>query len=124
MRRSLNHRGQGMSEMLIVMPLLISILGGGMFFVYTAWQGIKVQQAANLAARIQGQERVSGGTSPENIEHENGTGIGAGDPDPAASGASPNQKFNGSPSPVPNTSVFGKYYEAVKDNFFPNAKKT
>src|ERR1051326_2875203 len=46
--------GQAITEMVIVIPLLIMLLSGAMAWVYTCWQGVKVQQAANIAARIQG----------------------------------------------------------------------
>src|SRR5262245_39084837 len=58
--------GQGTTEIALMLPLFVILLGGVLFVGYMCWQGLKVQQAANLAARIQGQERVAGGYAPPN----------------------------------------------------------
>jgi hypothetical protein len=118
----MNRNGQAMSEMLFIAPLLLAIIGGSLFVVYGAWQGIRVQQAANLGARIQGEERIAGGSSAPKIEEENGNGLGAGDPDPDNSANLPGVKFTQTPSRVPNTSVYGKFYNLIKDEFFPTFK--
>src|ERR1019366_5931745 len=65
-------KGQTTVEMIFVLPLLIMLAGGMIFFVYVGFQDIKLQQAANLAARVEGQEKVSGGTSTQEIDAENG----------------------------------------------------
>ena len=57
--------GQATVEMAIRSPLLLALIGGGILVVFSCWQGIKVQQGANLAARIQGEERVSASRTPQ-----------------------------------------------------------
>src|SRR5262245_41063657 len=64
--------GQGMTEIVIMMPLFVILACGVLSIGYMCWQGLKVQEAANLAARIQGQERVSGGASTDTILQDNG----------------------------------------------------
>ena len=72
-----NCAGQATSEMVILLPLFVVLIGGVISIGYMCWQGIKVQQAANMAARIQGQERVGGGATGTDINIENGiTGEG------------------------------------------------
>lgn len=72
-----NKQGQTTVEMVFVLPLLIMLAGGMLFMVYAGWQDLKLQQAANLLARVEGQEKVSGGTSIDAINTENGW-IGSG----------------------------------------------
>ena len=64
--------GQTTVEVAVLMPLFVALIGGAIFLVYACWQGIRTQQAANLAARVQGQERVAGGTGLTEIANENG----------------------------------------------------
>jgi len=117
--------GQGMSELVIMLPLLVMLAFGALAITYMCWQGIKVQEAANLAARVQGQERVAGGTSANDINQVNGTGPGmGGDADPSAH-INPNDPTQiqtlrtlappmGGPSP---STVYGKYRQIVRDLF-------
>jgi hypothetical protein len=94
-----------------------------MFSLYTAWQGLRVQQAANLAARIQGQERVSGGTSVQAIDQQNGDEVGTGDTLNTNSGNSSAQSQPGGNINRPDpSSVYGKYYFLVKSQFFPKTQ--
>jgi hypothetical protein len=58
--------------MVFLVPLMAMLLAGTVSIVYLCWQGVKVQQAANLAARIEGQERIAGGASVSAINEENG----------------------------------------------------
>jgi len=67
-----NHKGQTVTEMVFVLPLLIMLAGGMLFVVYAGWQDLKLQQAANLVARVEGQEKVIGGVSDSEIDRENG----------------------------------------------------
>src|SRR5262245_46086027 len=67
-----SNSGQSMSEMVLLIPLMAMLMVGSGVIVYLCWQGVKVQQAANLAARITGQERLSGGTSVDAISRDNG----------------------------------------------------
>ncbi len=108
--------GQAATEMVFILPLLATLVGAGMVVLYCCWQGIKTQQAANFAARIQGQERVMGSISKDEIENENGVGIdvttSGGDPDPTdSSGGSNDHPAHG--SPVPNS-----VYEHIRKNVF------
>ena len=73
-----NNKGQTVTEMVFVLPLLIMLAGGMLFMVYAGWQDLKLQQAANLLARVEGQEKVSGGRSINDINQENGFGPGSG----------------------------------------------
>jgi len=70
--------GQAVTEFVLLIPLLLMLAGGAIFVVYTCSQGIKVQQAANIAARIQGQERIAGGVNNSSIQGDNGVYNGAG----------------------------------------------
>jgi hypothetical protein len=83
-----NNKGQTAVEMVFVLPLLVILAGGMLFMVYAGWQDLKIQQAANLLARVEGQEKVSGGTSIRDINIENGFGPGTGfqDGDDSVSG--------------------------------------
>lgn len=65
-------RGQASTELVLMMPVFILMIGIALSVGYMCWQGIKVQQAANFAARIQGQERIGGGRDPGSINYENG----------------------------------------------------
>jgi hypothetical protein len=60
--------GQSVAEFVILVPLFVLMAGVMVSVAYICFQGIKVQQAANLAARIQGQERILGGSSPDSLE--------------------------------------------------------
>src|SRR5258706_6523351 len=72
-----NLKGQTTIEMVFVLPILFMLMGGMLFMVYTGWQDLKIQQAANLIARVEGQEKVSGGVSIDAINKENGFAPGA-----------------------------------------------
>jgi hypothetical protein len=84
------------------------------------YQGLKTQQAANLAARIQGQERVMGGATARSILDDNGGADGSGDwvpasnPDPEAESPALHARAGAAPS---LRSVYGRYYKAAKDLF-------
>lgn len=71
-----NSKGQTTLELAFLLPILIMLTGGMLFMVYAGWQDLKVQQAANLVARVEGQEKVSGGRSIDAINKENGFGPG------------------------------------------------
>jgi hypothetical protein len=61
-----------MVELTVVIPLLVllaTIIAG---VLYVEWQGVKTQEAANLAARLEGQEHISGGKTPQQIALLNG----------------------------------------------------
>ncbi len=113
-RRSLPMRlacGQAAMEMVFILPILLTLIGGGMFIVYACWQGIHVQQAANLAARIQGQERLGGGKSLGEIDRQNG--VSSFD---AADTSQWNKAFAPpSQNEPPARSVYGKYYHLAKN---------
>jgi hypothetical protein len=59
--------GQSIAEFVILLPLFVIMAAALGSVAYICFQGIKVQQAANYAARIQGQERVLGGSSGGSI---------------------------------------------------------
>ena len=127
----LGRSGQGMSEITLMLPLFILLAGGAMAVAYICWQGIKVQQAANLAARIQGQERVSGASASDAsvgqhfIEQDNGVD-GGGDtvPDDASiQGLSNNPNALNGFHTKPTGGVYGKLYQAVHDMFNPGEQK-
>ena len=65
-------RGQAITEMLFILPLFVVLSVGMVSVGYMCMQGMKVQEAANLAARIQGQERVLGGPDVTRINQDNG----------------------------------------------------
>src|SRR5262249_44332746 len=73
-----NTKGQSSVEMVFILPLLIMLAGGMLFVINAGWQDLKVQQAANLLARVEGQEKVMGGASVSAIANENGFGLGSG----------------------------------------------
>ncbi len=66
------HSGQAALEMVFLVPLFVILIGGAMSAVYVGWQSLKVQEAANMGARIQGQERVGGGKDFDSIQAVNG----------------------------------------------------
>lgn len=118
----MNRRGQATTEMVFIFPLLLAVIGAFMFLLYGAWQGIKTQQAANLAARIQGQERVQGGTGLPEIDRENGNAVGQGDTlsmDSSDSTDSSRPKAHGNINQPSRTSVYGRYYFLIKEQLFP-----
>jgi hypothetical protein len=78
LRPCLSASGQAVTEMVFVLPLLIMLAGGMLFMVYAGWQDLKLQQAANLLARVEGQEKVGGGPNIGAINQENGFGPGSG----------------------------------------------
>ena len=113
----MTRRGQASLEMVFLIPLFAGIIGGGMFMVYSFWQGIKVQQGANLAARIQGQERVSGGLTKQGIEDTNGVGV---DMSFSNGDSDPTQTTNPTPTKAAGLSantVYGRYRKAVQEMF-------
>ncbi len=110
--------GQAMTEMVFIIPLLLMLAAGVMSVVYMCWQGVKVQQAANLAARIQGQERVAGGTSLASIAQDNGTASTRGDWDPTKDtikldDARVKALRQASKAPQSLSTVYGKLHSAV-----------
>jgi hypothetical protein len=113
----MNKRGQAAAELAMIVPLLVMLCAGAMAVAYICWQGIKTQEAANLAARIQGQERVSGGTSVGNISFENGDYLKGdsvpGDPEDVRRGLRSRTR-------PPLRTVYGRYYAAAKSLFSPN----
>jgi hypothetical protein len=122
-----NKRGQAVTELVFLIPLLLMLGAGSIFIIYICSQGIKVQQAANLAARIQGQERIAGGLSGSTIQGDNGTFSGAngrllGDPDLSNSPAMTDallanlraQKLQQAPAA---DTVYGEIQTAVKQFF-------
>jgi hypothetical protein len=115
--------GQATTEMVFVIPILLTLAAAAMAVVYMCWQGVKVQEVANLAARIQGQERVAGGVDFATIQQDNGVNLG-GDIDPTKSGQPLDSagyqalQQRQSPHPPPNT-VYGKILKLVKDQFGP-----
>ncbi len=64
--------GQASSEILFLLPLFVMMAGLALYVGYMCYQGVKVQHAANFAARIQGQERIGGGVSQDSINRLNG----------------------------------------------------
>ncbi len=111
--------GQATSELILLVPLFVFMAGGALSIGYMCWQGLKVQQAANLAARIQGQERVMGGTSQQSILHDNGLD-GPKDqvPDDSVLQNPSNAPINGMQG-APSSGVYGKFYAAVRKMFGP-----
>jgi hypothetical protein len=59
-------------EFVIMVPLFAAVAAMVMFVTYICWQGVKTQQAANLAARIAGQETVGGAQTFGDIDRMNG----------------------------------------------------
>lgn len=135
-RSFFSQSGQATTELVILLPLLLFLAGAAMVITYGCWQGLRVQQAANLAARIQGQERISGGPSQRKIDEVNGVsgnGLGmAGDADPTTylqhqtNDTINENAFNQLPKrpPQSNRSVFGKYYYKVKNMFSMRERDT
>jgi len=124
-----NKSGQSTVEMAFLMPLLVMMIGAALFILYVSWQGIRTQQAANLAARVQGQERVAGGTSIGGIAQDNGSttdstsgvntdvGVGFADFNPMSMlGAAPTR-------PVAGGGLAGKINKLVRD-LFPGTSET
>ena len=112
--------GQATSEMVFILPLLIILAGGAICIVYMCWQGVKTQEAANYAARIEGQERVSGGVSADDINRTMGLGMG-GDKDPTLNKdkmtAEEARNLRPSGGSMSITSVYGKYRDEVRKMF-------
>lgn len=87
MKRLLSRAGQGTTEMIFIIPLFVMLAAGAISIIYMCWQGIKVQAAANVAARVAGQETVNLAVNFAQIVQDNGgtTAVGVnavGDPDP------------------------------------------
>ena len=119
----MNKRGQAMTEMMFILPLLLMLAVGVLGVVFMCWQGIKVQQAANIAARIQGQERVAGGPSTAMIQQDNGVALG-GDSDPTSASkpldAGQLAALRQSRKVRPGSStVYGKIQKVVRGMFNP-----
>ena len=95
-------RGQTTVEMAFLLPLMVMMIGAAMFILYVCWQGIRTQQAANLAARGQGQERVAGGTSLGGIDQDNGNTASALNTDVGVGFAqwTPSARVNAAPTPA------------------------
>jgi hypothetical protein len=123
-----NRRGQAMTELVMLIPLLLMLAAGGMTILYVCWQGIKVQQAANLAARIQGQQRVAGGVSTNAIMTDNGTATGSDiDPTKDATGLDADRMavlMNSRKVKPPTWSVYGQIVRAVRQFFNPGEQST
>lgn len=120
-------RGQASTEMLFILPLFVMLSAGTVFIVYMCWQGVKVQSAANLAARVEGQDRVAGGPSVPLIQAVNGLyqGLGGtfGDQDPTtmvpalpgglqslSAALSPQPRISAQQHPPPGRTVYAKFY--------------
>jgi hypothetical protein len=114
----LNQRGQGTAELAIITPLFILIAGAAIAIGYMCWQGIRVQQAANYAARIQGQERIGGGTSERDIKADNGTAFD-GDQDPSSAGKNTWQNVTALNDlhHAPPGGLYGRIYSSVQGFF-------
>jgi hypothetical protein len=119
----MNKKGQASAELVILLPLFLMLAAGAMSFAYMCWQGIKVQQAANLAARMQGQERVSGSSSVDWIKQDNGVGMGFGDTAPEVDSAQKVVTSQGERSAPPATSVYGRFYREVQGMFTPGEQE-
>ena len=111
--------GQAMTEMVILIPLLVLLTGGAAAVVYACMQGLKVQQAANLVARIQGQERVAGGFNLQTIQRDNGISGNTGDQDPTKQALdSQTQNWRSMPKAQPTRgTVYAKIKDAVHSFF-------
>lgn len=108
-----------------MLPLFMILAAGALFVGYICWQGLKVQQAANLAARIQGQERVGGGRSQQSIAQDNGLDSG-GDTvpdDSSMSGLAQDPNALDRFKSAPNGGVYGKFYQAVHEMFGPGEQQ-
>lgn len=118
-----NRKGQTITELMFVIPILTMLAGGAMALVYVSWQGIKTQQAANYAARIQGQERVAGGSNISQINDLNGLN-GDKDIDPSLNFNEDNPNFTvaNSRAPQQTNRVYGKYRQAVRSFFSPTER--
>jgi hypothetical protein len=107
--------------MVFVIPVLLTLAGAAVTVVYMCWQGIKVQEVANLAARVQGQERVAGGVDLSTIQQDNGTNL-RGDIDPTLASQPMDSAGLAAlqgrqlPTPLPTT-VYGKILKLVRDQF-------
>lgn len=120
----LNERGQGMVEMMIYVPLMVMLVAGAVSVSYVCWQGLKTQQAANVAARMQGQERIGGGRSSDEISQAN-RGYGAADPDPSRGWRNGEGEGETLYRPVAQraegeqqrASVYGRYRSTVRSMF-------
>ncbi len=109
-----------MTEMVFVIPLLVMWGAGVMSVVYMCMQGIKVQQAANLAARIQGQERVAGGVDQSTISMDNGVpGSNYGDRDLKSMNDDEKRQYqqSGQAGRRFDKGVYGKIQKAVRSIF-------
>jgi hypothetical protein len=107
--------------MVILLPFLLTLAAGVLAVVYMCWQGVKVQQAANLAARIQGQERVAGGVSYSTIQQDNGVNQG-GDVDPTLGKPMDTARYQalilgGQKGKPAAGSVYGKIKQLVRAQF-------
>jgi len=100
--------------MMFLVPLFAILIGGAMSVVYIGWQNLKVQQAANVAARIQGQDRVGGGKNFDSIMEVNGQNV-EGDNVFDNAGEPTSQKPD-------KTSVYGRLYAVVKERFFSQSE--
>jgi TadE-like protein len=120
-----NNKGQSTIEMTFILPLLIMLASAMLFLAYAGWQDLKVQQAANLAARIEGQEKVGGGRKIEDINQENGFGPGISntDIDPSINGSNMDIAPNSTESSVTGT-VYDRMRSFVRDLFSPGEKNS
>lgn len=118
-----NRKGQSMVELALILPVVIALGLAASGVAYVCWQGIKTQEAANAAARVQGQERVGGGRNLDEIQMQN-RGFGASDFDPsklasnAVGGASgSNSSIQPSMDGQDSASVYGRYRKMVRSQF-------
>lgn len=120
---SFGRAGQASTEMVVILPLLLLLAGAMLFVAYGTWQGMKVQQAANLVARVQSQERLGGGTSVSAINDSNGFGGGQpADPDPDTPASSDDSGLGGTSmrplsAGAERRSLYGKVRGMVHDMF-------
>ena len=109
MRRMMNKKGQAATELAIVLPIFMALACGVVSIVYMSWQSLKTQQAANLAARIEGQGRIAGGADDTALNQGNGFHIKDG---PHSAASDPNDLH-----PALQGGVFQEYYSAVSQMF-------
>jgi hypothetical protein len=100
-----NRRGQTAVEFVLMVPFFAAVAAMVMFVTYTCWQGVKTQQAANLAARIAGQQAVGGAQNFGQIDTMNGVQAGV---------TNNNNPNPGPPTPTPGGSVYSDYYTKVQ----------
>jgi len=113
-------------ELTFLLPLVIMLLGGMFFLVYAGWQDLKVQQAANLAARVEGQEKVNGGRTIYDINKENGFGPGMGRVvvNPDVKDATMEISNDNSVGPLSGQSLYDRLRVMVKGLYAPGERSS